>query len=97
MPLPVQPCAMASAPSALAISDDALGDDGAGKGGAQQVELLILGARFERGEDVILDELLLQVLNVELGGARLEGLFFQPVKLVALADVAATAMTSQLL
>jgi len=55
--------------------------------GAQQV-LFVLGIGFQAGPDVVLNVIFLQVQNVQLGSAGLEGLFFQAVQLSALANVA---------
>ena len=75
---------------ALRLGDlhQALGDDRAGHGGAQQVGVLILRAHLHAGEDHVLDELLVQILDVELGGAGLEGLLLQTVQLAHLTHVA---------
>ena len=54
--------------------------------GAQQV-LFILGIGFQAGPDVVLNVIFLQVQNVQLGSAGLEGLFFQAVQLSARANV----------
>ena len=66
---------------------DALGDDGARERRAQQVLALVLRARLEGGEDVILDELLAQIFDIELGSAGLDGLFLQALQLRALPHV----------
>ena len=67
--------------------DDPFRDDRPGKGGAEQVLVLIHRARLDGGEYVVLDEDLPQILDVELGGAGLLGLFLQTGKFLALADV----------
>ena len=66
---------------------DALGDDGACERRAQQVLALVLRARLEGGEDVILDKFLAQVFDVELGSAGLDGLFLKALQLRALPHV----------
>ena len=64
-----------------------LGDDGPGKGGAQQV-LLIGGAHLQRGDDDVVHHLVGQVRDVQLAGAGLDGLLLQALQLVVLAHVA---------
>ena len=64
----------------------ALGDDGTGKGGAQQI-VLVLGTHHHRGDDHVVHHLVGQVLNVQLGGTGLDGLLLQTVQLAALAHV----------
>ena len=66
---------------------DALGDDGARERRAQQVLALVLRARLEGGEDVILDKLLAQIFDIELGSAGLDGLFLKALQLRALPHV----------
>ena len=75
---------------ALRLGDlhQALGDDRAGHGGAQQVGVFILRAHLHAGNDHVLDELLVQILHIQLGGAGLEGLLLQAVQLAHLAHVA---------
>ena len=82
--------AVADGVGALFFGDvhNALGDDGTGKGGAQQVLVLIHSPGLHRGVDVVLDELLFQIQHVQFGGAGLLGLFLQAVQLGALAHVA---------
>ena len=63
------------------------GDAGTRVGGAQQV-VLILGVGLQAGPDVVFDVVLLQVEDVQLGRAGLDGLLLQAVQLGALADVA---------
>ena len=62
------------------------GDAGTRMGGAQQV-ILILGVSLQAGPDVVFDVVLLEIQDVQLGSAGLEGLLFQAVQLGALADV----------
>ena len=62
-------------------------DTGTRVGGAQQV-VLILGVGLQAGPDVVFDVVLLQVEDVQLGRAGLDGLLLQAVQLGALADVA---------
>ena len=64
-----------------------LGNDGPGKGGAQQV-LLVLGAHHHGGDDDVVHHLVHQVRHVQLGGAGLDGLLLQALQLVVLAHVA---------
>ena len=61
-------------------------DAGTGEAGAQQV-ILVLSAELQGGEDVVLDEVLLQVQHIQLGCAGSLGLFFQTVQLGALTHV----------
>ena len=63
-----------------------LGDARTCKAGAQQV-ILVLSAELQGGEDVVLDEILLQVQHVQLGSAGGLCLFFQAVQLSALTHV----------
>ena len=63
------------------------GDAGTRVGGTQQV-VLILGVGLQAGPDVVFDVVLLQVEDVQLGRAGLDGLLLQAVQLGALADVA---------
>jgi len=62
-------------------------DAGTCEAGAQQV-VLILCAELQGGEDVVLDEVLLQVEDVQLGSAGSLGLLFQTVQLSTLTHVA---------
>ena len=64
-----------------------LGDAGAGKAGAQQV-VLVLCAKLQGGEDVVLHKVLFQVQHIQLGSAGGLGLFLQAVQLGALAHIA---------
>ena len=68
--------------------DDLLGDDGARKAGAEQVLALIDRARFERREDIVVDELVGEIGDVQLARARLDRLLFKTLELLALTDVA---------
>ena len=65
-----------------------LGDHRPRKRRAQQIFALVHRARLHRGEDVVLDEFLLQILDIQLGGAGLDGLLLQAVQLGALTHVA---------
>ena len=80
--------AVADGVGALLLGDihQALGDDGTGKGGAQQI-VLVLGTHHHRGDDHVVHHLVGQVLNVQLGGTGLDGLLLQTVQLAALAHV----------
>ena len=62
-------------------------DAGTCEAGAQQV-VLILCAELQGGEDVVLDEVLLQVEDVQLGSAGSLSLLFQTVQLSTLTHVA---------
>ena len=64
-----------------------LGDAGTCEAGAQQV-VFVLCAKLQGGEDVVLDKVLLQVEDVQLGGAGLLGFLLQTVQLGALTDIA---------
>ena len=57
-------------------------DAGTCKAGAQQI-VLVLGAELQGGEDVVLDEVLLQVEDVQLGSAGSLSLLFQTVQMEA--------------
>ena len=80
--------AVSNSVSAFLLGDfnDTLCDYGAGERGAQQI-LFVLGAGLESGEDILVNELVGEVFDVELGSAGFESLFFQTVKLVALTNV----------
>ena len=73
---------------ALGLGDlhQPLGDDGPGKGGAQQV-VLVLGAHHHGGDDNVVHHLVHQILDVQLGRAGLDGLLLQTVQFVALTHV----------
>ncbi len=73
---------------ALFLSDfhQMLGDNGAGKGGTQQV-IFILCAHHHGGDDDVVHHLVHHILNIQLGRAGLDGLFLQALQLVALAHV----------
>ena len=64
-PLPVAPCAMASAFSRRAISIMRLAMSGPGDAGAQEVLVLIDRARLHHGEDEVAGELLLEIVNIK--------------------------------
>ena len=63
-----------------------LGDARTCKAGAQQV-VLVLSAKLQGGEDVVLHKILLQVQHIQLGSAGSLGLFFQTVQLGALSHI----------
>ena len=63
-----------------------LADDRSCKGRAQQVGL-ILGVHLHRRNDDLVDHLVDQIGDDQLACAGLEGLFFESIQLVALADV----------
>ena len=65
----------------------ALGDAGPRVAGAQEV-ILIHGAGFHGGDDVVIHIFFRQVQHIQLAGAGLQGLFLQAVQLGALSDVA---------
>ena len=67
--------------------DKALGDARPRVARAEQV-LLVHGAGLHGRDDVIVDVLVRQVEDVELRGTGLDGLLFQALQLVGLADVA---------
>ena len=71
----------------LGYLHDALGDDGTRKGRPQHI-FLILRPCFHGGDDVLVHEFVREVLDVELGRARLQRFFFQPLELVRLPDIA---------
>ena len=50
--------------------------------------ILILGVSLQAGPDVVFHIILLQVQNIQLGSAGLEGLLLQAVQFGALADIA---------
>ena len=64
-----------------------LADDGTGKGGAQQVSL-ILGVHFQGGDDDLVHHLVHQIGDDQLACAGGNGLGLQSLQLVGLTDVA---------
>ena len=64
-----------------------LADNGTGKGGAQQVSL-ILGVHFQGGDDDFVHHLVHQIGDDQLTGTGGDGLGFQSFQLVGLTDVA---------
>ena len=66
---------------------EALGDQGPGHGGAEEVAAFIKRAGTQHGEDEVLGELFAQVFHIGFGCARLEGLFVHAVQVVFLPDV----------
>ena len=80
--------AMADSVGMLFLGDvsQSSGDAGTCVGGAQQV-IFILGVCFQAGPDVVLHVIFLQVQDVQLGSAGLEGLFFQAIQFSTLANV----------
>ena len=63
---------------------DSLGDNGTGKGGSQQILSLVNRARFYRGENIIFYEYLVEIFNIQFGGAGFLGFFLQAFQLRAL-------------
>jgi len=82
--------AVADGIAALGQSDlgQTLGDDGTGEAGAQIV-VIVGGAGLHGGDDEVVDKLFLQILNVELAGAGLDGLFLKAVQLGTLSHITA--------
>src|SRR5690606_36832485 len=68
-----------------------LGDERAGERRDEQVIVLVDRARLHRREDELRQELLAQVLDDDLARAALDGLLFQPLKLLPLAEVGGIA------
>ena len=75
--------------SALGLGDlrQLLADDGTGKGGAQQVGL-ILGVHLQAGDDHVVHHLVHQIGHDQLAGAGLERLLLQTLQLIGLTHVA---------
>ena len=69
--------------------DEALGDERAGDGGAEEVVALVDGVGLEHREDVVFRELFRQVFDVGFDGARGVRFFMQPVQFLFLPDVRA--------
>ena len=65
----------------------AFADDGARKGGAQQVFAFVDRARLHGGDDVFVDKFIRQIFDIQFGGAGFEGFFLQPAELCALAHI----------
>ena len=63
------------------------GDDRAGEGRAQQVLALVDSACLQRGEDILGDELLAQVLYVDFAGPAGQSFLLQALQFLALTDV----------
>ena len=80
--------AVADGVCALGLGDfyEALGNERTGVGCAEQI-LLIFGAGLDAGDDEVLDILVGEVLNVELGSAGLESFLLETVELGALSHV----------
>ncbi len=74
-------------PLGLGDLDNALGDDRPRKGGAEQILVLIDGARLERREHKVVDKFALEILDVELRRAGLDGFLLEAVQLLALPDI----------
>ena len=64
-----------------------LADDGPGKGGAQQIGL-VLGAHLQSGDDDVVHHLVHQVGHNQLAGAGGNGLGLQALQLIGLAHIA---------
>ena len=75
--------------SALGLGDlrQLLADDGTGKGGAQQIGL-ILGVHLQAGDDDVVHHLVHQIGHDQLAGAGLDGLLLQTLQLVGLTHIA---------
>lgn len=69
--------------------DHALGDEGAGDGGAQEVLAFIDGPGLHHGEDEVLGEFFLEVVHVDFQSAGLFGFGVQAFQFVVLTDVGA--------
>ena len=67
--------------------DHALGDEGAGDGGAQEVLAFVNGPGLHHGEDEVLGEFFLEVIDVDFERAGLFGFGVQAFQFVVLADV----------
>ena len=82
-------CAVADGICALFQSDSCqfLTDDRTSERGTQQVAVLVNCASLYGGENVVLNEGLLQIQNDQLGSAGLDCLFFQTVQLCTLSYV----------
>ncbi len=68
-------------------SDLPFGDKRASDRGAEQVHALIDGVRPEHGKNEIPNELLFQILDINLAGARVEGFFLNLPEVLGLTDV----------
>ena len=73
-------------PLGLGNLHQALGDDGPGESGAQQI-VLILGPHHHGGDNDVVHHLVYQVLYVQLGSSGLDGLLLQAVQLIPLPHV----------
>src|SRR6185436_2271812 len=69
--------------------DHSLGDEGTRNTGAEKILVLINRARLDHWEDEIPRELLLQIVNIDLGRARRSRFLVEPAELFLLADVCA--------
>ena len=67
--------------------DQALGNQGPGDGGTEQVFTLVNGVGAKHGEDKIAHELLAQVFNVDFANTHGLGLGARGLQLLALADI----------
>ncbi|MPM85390.1 hypothetical protein SDC9_132470 [bioreactor metagenome] len=66
---------------------DPFGNDGAGKGGAEQIFALVNRTGLQGGENEIVDKFFLQIFYVYLRRAGLDGLFVERGKLLPLTYV----------
>ena len=69
--------------------DHALGDEGAGDAGAEEVLAFVNGSRLDHRVDEVGGELFLQIVDVDLGGTGFLGLGVEALQFVVLADVGA--------
>ena len=65
-----------------------LGNQRAGKGGSQQIPVLVHGTGLHGGNDVVVHKFLGQVLHIQLGRAGGLGLFLQPLQFIRLTHIA---------
>jgi len=66
---------------------DALCDDRTSKGSTEHISVLIDSASLNCGDNIVLDELFLEVLDIKLGSACLDSLLLETVELGALSYV----------
>ena len=69
--------------------DHALGDEGAGDAGAEEVLSLVDRAGLHHGKNEITGELLVQIVHEALGGSGFESLLLEAVEFLGLADIGA--------
>ena len=87
LPLPVAPCAIASAPRLMRDLDQPLGDQRPRDRRAEQIDALVERVHAEHRKNEIAHEFFAQILDVDLLDAEHLGLLARRLELLALAEV----------